>query len=267
MVAKKFDAEKPDLTLVTRAFKEATARAMMHGLKKYGRDNFREGGFTELRLLASCLRHLDAYVDGETIDGDSGNSHLDHACGALNMLLDLKEKGLITDDRYTGCSEDCHKGAILFSGTCGGCAGGAIPASVSATGDTISSDNQDTESSTTINNSWVEAYRFTETEKEDTEKESDNNKLRWYGDCYATGNDIRRWRHCNEQREKRGNFHLSLRKYLEGVVPQKPTSVPLWPKGADENMAAAGLAFGSFERCSEDCWDTILGGCLGGMES
>jgi len=98
----KHDSGKPDLTLVTRAFEEATARAMMHGLKKYGRDNYREGGFTELRLLAACKRHLSAYIDGEDMDADSGNCHLDHACGALNMLLDLKARGLIEDDRFKG---------------------------------------------------------------------------------------------------------------------------------------------------------------------
>jgi hypothetical protein len=96
----KHDQGKLDLTLVTRAFEDATARAMMHGLKKYGRDNFRGGGFTELRLLAACKRHLTAYIDGEDIDEDSGNCHLDHACGALNMLIDLKSKGLIEDDRF-----------------------------------------------------------------------------------------------------------------------------------------------------------------------
>ena len=98
--SKKDDSQKPELTLVSRAFLEATARAMMWGKNKYHKHNYLVTGFAQQRLLAAAMRHLVAYNDGEDLDPESGNCHLDHACGALNMLIDLMHKGKAPDDRY-----------------------------------------------------------------------------------------------------------------------------------------------------------------------
>lgn len=92
---RKFDAGKPDLSLVPRGLVEGCARAMMFGVGKYGRDNWR-GGFDDSRLLAACLRHVMAYTNGERIDAESGLCHLDCASFSLGVVLDqlrLREAG------------------------------------------------------------------------------------------------------------------------------------------------------------------------------
>ena len=84
---KKFDDGKPDLSLVPRGLVEGCARAMMFGVGKYGRDNWR-GGFEDSRLLAACLRHIMAYTNGDRVDRESGLCHLDHAAFSLAVVLD-----------------------------------------------------------------------------------------------------------------------------------------------------------------------------------
>lgn len=82
----KHDGEKLDLTLLPPEAAEGIARAMTHGMKKYGRGNYRLSGMAWLRLAAACLRHVFAWVGGEDNDPDSGLSHIDHAQASLAML-------------------------------------------------------------------------------------------------------------------------------------------------------------------------------------
>lgn len=92
--AKKHDGDKPDLSLVPRAAVEAIARALGHGVRKYGRDNYRQEPRLERhRLLAATLRHVFADLDGEATDAESGLSHIDHALAALSMLKDGEPDG------------------------------------------------------------------------------------------------------------------------------------------------------------------------------
>lgn len=84
--AQKFDGEKLDLTLVPGEAMDAIARAMAYGAKKYGRGNYRRSGMQWLRLAAACMRHLRAWIFGESLDPESGLSHIDHALASLAML-------------------------------------------------------------------------------------------------------------------------------------------------------------------------------------
>lgn len=95
---RKDDQEKPDLSLLPRALLEEAARAYMHGEKKYGRYNYLKG-FTTSRLIAATMRHLAAYNDGEELDAD-GFHHLGGALASIGMLLDLRVKGKLSDERY-----------------------------------------------------------------------------------------------------------------------------------------------------------------------
>ncbi len=81
----KHDANKPDYTLIPKEAKDAMARAFSYGAAKYGRGNYKSG-IEYLRLVAACDRHLTAWVAGEDIDPESGNSHIDHALASLAML-------------------------------------------------------------------------------------------------------------------------------------------------------------------------------------
>lgn len=81
----KFDAGKPDLSLVDKTLVNAAARALMFGAKKYGRDNYKQG--IELnRIYASLLRHLFARMGGEFKDPESGLDHIDHIAANVQFL-------------------------------------------------------------------------------------------------------------------------------------------------------------------------------------
>jgi hypothetical protein len=92
----KHDSGKPDLSLVPKAFLDATARALMYGEKKYSRGNYRKG-MDSHRLIAACLRHITAWQWSEDNDAESGLSHLDHAAACLAMLIDLRSMGVKMD--------------------------------------------------------------------------------------------------------------------------------------------------------------------------
>lgn len=96
---KKNDAEKPDLSLLPKVFLDGTARAFMHGEKKYGRYNYRNG-MAWHRLVGAALRHLSAFNNNEDIDSDSGNSHLSHAAASIAMLMVYVAEGLGKDTRH-----------------------------------------------------------------------------------------------------------------------------------------------------------------------
>jgi len=63
-----------------------TATAMEYGLEKYGR-NIWKNGIEWSRLIDAGLRHLLAIITGEEIDKESGNPHLSHFFGCMNMLV------------------------------------------------------------------------------------------------------------------------------------------------------------------------------------
>lgn len=96
---KKNDSDKPNLALVPKEAYWGMANALTYGAKKYGSDNFK-GGIAYRRLAAACLRHLTAFLDGEDIDVESGNPHLDHALASLGMLKYMVENRPDMDDRY-----------------------------------------------------------------------------------------------------------------------------------------------------------------------
>lgn len=99
MAGTKNDSGKPAITLIPREAVEGCAKALTYGAKKYGRHNFREG-IAFSRLADACMRHLLAYMDGENIDDESGNNHLDHAMASLAMLQYMHYNKTNFDDRY-----------------------------------------------------------------------------------------------------------------------------------------------------------------------
>lgn len=101
MSAKKFDMEKPDLSLLPREFLEQVALAFMHGEKKYGRYNYRLG-MDWHRPLAAAMRHLTAFNAGEDLDSESGLSHLAHTGACVAMLLVYIEHRIGADTRFKG---------------------------------------------------------------------------------------------------------------------------------------------------------------------
>lgn len=101
MSAKKFDENKPDISLLPYNSLAEISKAMMFGAKKYGRHNYLEGrGW--LSLGAAMLRHGLKWVDGEDKDPESGVSHLAHVSANCIMLMEYAFRGLGNDDRYKG---------------------------------------------------------------------------------------------------------------------------------------------------------------------
>ncbi len=96
---KKFDSEKPDLSLCPKEALEEMAKAFQWGEKKYGRYNYRSG-MDWHRLIAATLRHITAFNEGEDLDSESGYNHLGHALASISMLLVYVKNDLGKDTRY-----------------------------------------------------------------------------------------------------------------------------------------------------------------------
>jgi hypothetical protein len=85
----KLDEEKLDLTLFPPKAMEAISEVLMHGAKKYDRNNWRKVVDAEFRYYAALRRHLQKFEEGEDIDPSSGLHHLAHAATNLCILLAL----------------------------------------------------------------------------------------------------------------------------------------------------------------------------------
>lgn len=86
----KFDAEKPDFTLLPFDALTEVVKVLDFGARKYSRDNWRRVPNAERRYMAAALRHLIAHEQGETNDTESGLSHLAHAACCVLFLLSFK---------------------------------------------------------------------------------------------------------------------------------------------------------------------------------
>lgn len=98
--AKTYDENKPPLALLPPEGMRAVARVQEYGHKKYGDfNNYRKG--MEISRQASCImRHVLAFMDGEDVDPESGESHIAHAATRAMFLLQNIKDGVAIDDRY-----------------------------------------------------------------------------------------------------------------------------------------------------------------------
>lgn len=95
----KFDNEKPDMSLLSSIAITEVAKVMTYGKKKYSANNWR-GGIVWTRLIAAALRHIFAFSGGESLDPETGISHLAHAMCCLMMLVEFQTTREDLDDRY-----------------------------------------------------------------------------------------------------------------------------------------------------------------------
>lgn len=96
----KHDDGKPDFTFVSYELLETMARVRAFGAKKYSRSNWKKG-FKVTRSLAAALRHIYAFLRGETNDPESGLSHLGHAACAIEHAIYDMQHHPANDDRDT----------------------------------------------------------------------------------------------------------------------------------------------------------------------
>lgn len=76
--------------------------ALLNGMLKYGRGNWREIGVRASTYIDACQRHLTAWFEGEAND-EEGVPHLASALACLAILVDAEAAGKLKDDRnYPG---------------------------------------------------------------------------------------------------------------------------------------------------------------------
>lgn len=91
-------AERYDL--LPRQGLDAIARVFAFGATKYADNNWRRG-YEWSKSYAALQRHLTAFWDGETVDPESGESHLAHAgFHVLAILTWLAEQGEGADNPF-----------------------------------------------------------------------------------------------------------------------------------------------------------------------
>ena len=100
VVAKKDDVGKADLAIIPEVALVEMSKAFTVGEKKYGRYNYLAGGFTICRITSAMIRHGYAYLRGEEYDPKDGQHHLGSVLACAAMLLDLRKRGKLIDDRY-----------------------------------------------------------------------------------------------------------------------------------------------------------------------
>ena len=99
MEAKKFDNQKPPMSILPWDALKEVSKVMAFGAEKYGRDNWREG-MDWTRLSSAMLRHVTSWIEGEDVDDETGLSHLAHAGCCVLFLLSYVIKNNGRDDRY-----------------------------------------------------------------------------------------------------------------------------------------------------------------------
>lgn len=94
-----FDTGKLDMTLIDPGFMRSMAEALGYGANKYGVDNWRKGS-SYRRYMASTLRHIQAFLEREDLDDESGCEHLAHAACNIMFVMAWQHAGIGKDDRF-----------------------------------------------------------------------------------------------------------------------------------------------------------------------
>lgn len=96
----RYDDGKINWSLVPFEALEGMAEVLTFGAKKYASWNWTEGGgFSYIRVINSCLRHLFAFMRGEDKDPESGLSHISHAqCNLLFLAYYIRDKKKFNKD-------------------------------------------------------------------------------------------------------------------------------------------------------------------------
>jgi Domain of unknown function (DUF5664) len=98
-------SKKPQLQLIPPALSQETAKALALGASKYGAWNWRHNEIELTTYLGAIKRHIDAIVDGEDIDPESGAYHLGHVAAGCGIILDSLKHGTLKDDRPKGIKD------------------------------------------------------------------------------------------------------------------------------------------------------------------
>jgi len=104
-VAIKHDSEKVEYHYISPVFLEELSKVLTFGAKKYAAHNWR-AGFKYSRVFSALMRHLMAWLSGETYDKETGLNHLAHAACCIMFLLEFAVTHPELDDRYVISKQD-----------------------------------------------------------------------------------------------------------------------------------------------------------------
>lgn len=104
----KHDQGKPELALLPFDALSEVTKVLELGRDKYTAHNWRDG-FLYTRLFSATLRHLFEWIQGRSVDPESGLSHLAHAACNVLFLIEHELKGYGEDDRYKETIEGTTK--------------------------------------------------------------------------------------------------------------------------------------------------------------
>lgn len=90
---------KPQLQLVPPVINTAMAAALKIGADKYGPWNWRTNKVEIMTYLGAMRRHIDAVLEGEDLDPESGAHHLGHVAAGCAIVLDALAHGTLVDNR------------------------------------------------------------------------------------------------------------------------------------------------------------------------
>jgi len=89
----KYDEGKLMMSLIPTESIIGAAEVLTFGAHKYGVNNWQKVTNAEQRYIDALLRHLYTHQGGETLDPETGLSHLKHALTNLMFLIHFQEKG------------------------------------------------------------------------------------------------------------------------------------------------------------------------------
>lgn len=92
-------ASKPQLQLMPPVLNAETSKALALGAIKYGPWNWRDNKVELMTYLGAMKRHIDAVIEGEDIDPESGAHHLGHVAAGCGIVLDASAYGQLIDNR------------------------------------------------------------------------------------------------------------------------------------------------------------------------
>ena len=90
---------KPNLSIIPLAPLYELIAGFTEGARKYGPWNWRKEKVSETIYVDAAIRHLNQWISGETIDPDSGLSHITKAIAGLIILRDAQIHDCSIDDR------------------------------------------------------------------------------------------------------------------------------------------------------------------------
>lgn len=96
-VGVRYDGTKLRFDLIPTEWDRALAHVLTKGAAKYAPRNW-EKGMDWSRMIGALRRHLDAWLNGETWDADTGAHHLSQVAWNALVLMSYQLRGVGKDD-------------------------------------------------------------------------------------------------------------------------------------------------------------------------